>query len=129
MSNQIEIDDDGKGKYQSFTATAKDYLWGANSNYSVDLSAYGETEEEARANMDISIERLSVYLNTIHSKPVAPVSVVTLEQVEIVSESIYWQWASREGFVPWVKGGNSLKQDEARSIAWSTLDKVKELDQ
>lgn len=63
----------------------------------------------------------------LYTSPPAPVAVVTREQVEIVAESIYWQWAGREGFVPWVKGGNSLKQDEARSIAWSTLDKVKEL--
>ena len=58
-----------------------------------------------------------------------PVEEFTRDQVEIVAESIYWQWAGRKGFVPWVKGGNSLKQDEARSIAWSTLDKVKELNQ
>ncbi len=55
--------------------------------------------------------------------------VFTREHVEIVAESIYWQWAGREGFVPWVKGGNSLEQDKARSIAWSTLNKVKELNQ
>ena len=68
-------------------------------------------------------------IRALYTSPPAPVSVVTREQVEIVAESIYWQWAGREGFVPWVKGGNSLKQDEARSIAWSTLDKVKELNQ
>lgn len=62
----------------------------------------------------------------VFTEPQSPASVVTREQVEIVAESIYWQWACREGFVPWVTGGNSLKQDEARSIAWSTLDKVKE---
>ena len=63
----------------------------------------------------------------LYTSQPAPVSVVTREQVEVVAESIYWQWSGREGFVPWVKGCNSLKQDEARSIAWTTLNKVKEL--
>ena len=96
--------------------------------------------EAAQRNYDYQVtpekeaERIALgssFLESLQNiaSPPAPVAVVTREQVEIVAESIYWQWAGREGFVPWVKGGNSMKQDEARSIAWSTLDKVKELNQ
>lgn len=36
---------------------------------------------------------------------------------EAVAKAIYEQWADRPGYVAWVDGGNSLKQNEARVIA------------
>ncbi len=37
--------------------------------------------------------------------------------VEDAAKAIYSQWTSRDGYVPWVDGGNSLMQDVARGIA------------
>jgi hypothetical protein len=35
---------------------------------------------------------------------------------ESSAKAIYEQWANLCGYVPWVEGGNSLKQDEARRM-------------
>ncbi|WP_147479753.1 hypothetical protein [Pseudomonas syringae group genomosp. 3] len=40
------------------------------------------------------------------------------------ARKIYDSWAGHDGFVPWVKGDNSLKQDEARRLACAA--KIKE---
>lgn len=37
--------------------------------------------------------------------------------LEIKAQEIYQTWADQEGYVPWVPGGNSDKQDEARGLA------------
>jgi hypothetical protein len=37
--------------------------------------------------------------------------------MEQLAKLIYMQWIHSNGFVPWVDGGNSFKQDEARKIA------------
>lgn len=58
-----------------------------------------------------------------------PVEVVRLaaepshsgSAVEAVAQAIYDQWRVHLGFRPWVPGGNSLKQDEARDIARAAL--------
>jgi hypothetical protein len=39
------------------------------------------------------------------------------ELLEQLAKLIYMQWIHTNGFVPWVDGGNSFKQDEARKIA------------
>jgi hypothetical protein len=39
------------------------------------------------------------------------------ELIEQLAKLIYMQWIHSNGFVPWVDGGNSFKQDEARKIA------------
>ena len=44
-------------------------------------------------------------------------------RAEIEAREIYDGWKSQEGFVPWVKGGNSLKQDEARCLARAAMSK------
>ncbi len=41
---------------------------------------------------------------------------------EIVARAIYEQWRDRRGFVPWVLGGNSDVQHEARRIARQHID-------
>lgn len=41
--------------------------------------------------------------------------------VEAVAEEIYSGWHDQPGFKPWVRGGNSLKQDEARRLAREKL--------
>jgi len=56
-------------------------------------------------------------------------ALVMPEQIELVAQTIYQQWSDRDGFLSWVPKGNSIMQDEARSIARACLDKVKELNQ
>ena len=46
--------------------------------------------------------------------PAAPVPDAL---AEAVAKAIYWEWRRDAGYVPWVDGGNSLKQDDARKIA------------
>jgi len=41
--------------------------------------------------------------------------------VEAVAKAIYEQWVAAPGYVAWVDGGNSLKQDDARRIARAAL--------
>lgn len=41
--------------------------------------------------------------------------------VEAVAEAIYNQWEGVEGFVPWFVGGNSDRQNFARSFARESL--------
>lgn len=40
---------------------------------------------------------------------------------EALAKYIYEQWASHDGYVPWVDGGNSLMQDKARAEAIRAL--------
>ena len=42
---------------------------------------------------------------------------VPAELVEAVAKAIYYEWRRDTGYVPWVDGGNSNKQDDARKIA------------
>lgn len=42
-------------------------------------------------------------------------------QFEAVAKTIYEQWSHLPGYVPWVIGGNSDKQDEARALARKAL--------
>lgn len=42
--------------------------------------------------------------------------------MELAAKAIYDQWADQLGWVEWVPGGNSLNQDEARSIARAALE-------
>lgn len=37
--------------------------------------------------------------------------------IERYAQRIYETWSAKSGYVPWVKGGNSLMQDKARRIA------------
>lgn len=41
--------------------------------------------------------------------------------VEAAARDIHEAWKGVEGWVPWVDGGNSIKQDEARRLARSNL--------
>ncbi|WP_443692049.1 hypothetical protein ACRZ5O_22740 [Pseudomonas protegens] len=50
-------------------------------------------------------------------------------KVEAVAKEIYESWASQPGFTPWVDGGNSLKQDEARKAAQVQLSAPVERDE
>lgn len=42
--------------------------------------------------------------------------------VEALARDIYDEWKAEPGFVPWVEGGNSHRQDEARMLARAALD-------
>lgn len=42
--------------------------------------------------------------------------------LEDLAKQVYQSWESQPGFVPWVDGGNSLKQGEARQIASRTFE-------
>lgn len=44
------------------------------------------------------------------------------ELLESLAKQVYQSWESQPGFVPWVDGGNSTKQDEARQIASRTFE-------
>ncbi len=47
----LEVENDGKEKYQSWTATASvEQLLGSMGSYSVEVVGWGATEAEARAN-------------------------------------------------------------------------------
>lgn len=50
-------------------------------------------------------------------------------QLETLAKEIYESWASQPGFTPWVYGGNSLKQDEARKAARVQLSEPVERDE
>lgn len=41
--------------------------------------------------------------------------------IEDEAKRIYEQWADHRGYVPWVEGGNSLKQEDARRLAHAAL--------
>lgn len=69
MSNKIKVENDGKGKHQSFTATVEDFQSEADGHYQVDLTAYGSTDEEARSNLIGIIERLSEELRALLAAP------------------------------------------------------------
>jgi hypothetical protein len=69
--------------------------------------------------------------------PDQPVTSVSLEQtpagvalpradqlVEAVAKAIYSQWIAVLGYMPWVEGGNSFKQDDARRLAREAIDGV-----
>lgn len=43
--------------------------------------------------------------------------------LEMLSQQIYERWSGEAGYVPWVRRGNSLRQDEARRIARSLMSK------
>jgi hypothetical protein len=49
------------------------------------------------------------------------------DSAELEAQKIYDSWAGQDGFVPWVKGGNSLKQDEARRLARAAIGKGEQL--
>ena len=53
----------------------------------------------------------------IAASPAAPAAPVPDALAEAVAKAIYWEWRRDAGYVPWVDGGNSLKQDDARKIA------------
>jgi hypothetical protein len=44
--------------------------------------------------------------------------------VEAVAKAIYSQWIAVLGYMPWVEGGNSFKQDDARRLAREAIDGV-----
>jgi hypothetical protein len=46
---------------------------------------------------------------------------VPAELVEAVAKAIYYEWRRDTGYVPWVDGGNSDKQDDARKIARAVI--------
>lgn len=42
--------------------------------------------------------------------------------IESLAKQVYQSWESQPGFVPWVDGGNSHKQNEARAMASRTFE-------
>ncbi|MGY2441387.1 hypothetical protein [Pseudomonas sp. SDO52101_S400] len=45
------------------------------------------------------------------------------EVLELEAQRIYESWALHPEYVPWVKNGNSLKQDEARRLTRAAMSK------
>lgn len=56
------------------------------------------------------------------SAPLQSADDASRSVVEHLARVIYEQWAHQDGYVPWVDGGNSLKQSEARRIARDALE-------
>lgn len=52
----------------------------------------------------------------------APADQHQAAQLESLAKTVYDSWQTQPGWVPWVDGGNSLKQDEARRIARRTFE-------
>lgn len=73
-----------------------DFQWGA----SVEAQAGDEARAEARA---LKAENESL--------------------LEAFAKHIYAGWSDVPSYVPWVSGGNSLKQDEARRLARAVMSK------
>jgi hypothetical protein len=46
------------------------------------------------------------------------------EYIENAARVIYEQWSDHPDYVPWVDGGNSLRQDKARQLAREALDRI-----
>lgn len=55
-------------------------------------------------------------------KEPAPVEFDKGAALESLAKQIYESWQAQPGYNPWVNGGNSLKQDEARRIASRTFE-------
>jgi hypothetical protein len=66
------------------------------------------------AAFNLARELHSAIATTQAPAPAAP--VLSDEMREKLARLIYEQWADRPGYVPWVEGGNSFKQDDARAI-------------
>lgn len=73
-------------------------------------------------------ETMKAQLDLIHSRPETKIDkhgkpmAVTQETpfanetaIELMAQVLYESWAEERGYVPWVKGGNSTMQDQARS--------------
>lgn len=60
----------------------------------------------------------ALVIGELDAWPYAPEESTDAE-VEQDARKIYESWSDQPGFVPWVDGGNSTKQDEARRIARS----------
>ncbi|AZD84990.1 hypothetical protein C4K14_2156 [Pseudomonas chlororaphis subsp. aureofaciens] len=43
--------------------------------------------------------------------------------LEVAARATYETWSQLPGYVPWVPGGNSLKQDEARAMVRAAISK------
>lgn len=65
-------------------------------------------------------QRMEIYEAACILRAAASVDVAGL--MELAAKAIYDQWADQLGWVEWVPGGNSLNQDEARSIARAALE-------
>lgn len=77
----------------------------------------------------VGLEGIS-HLHPAHADQSAPVAAGVLmggrrpipAGIESLAQQVYQSWESQPGFVPWVDGGNSTKQDEARQIASRTFE-------
>lgn len=65
---------------------------------------------------DINTEAADLLEELAHAA-LATAAVVTDADIETTAQLIYTQWDAVEGYVPWVKGGNSHQQDYARKLA------------
>lgn len=67
-------------------------------------------------------------LGPLYAEQPSPVAVLMTGRrpipagIESLAQQVYQSWESLPGFVPWVEGGNSTKQDEARQIASRTFE-------
>lgn len=97
---------------------------------------YEGTEEAVRSaiqkSMPLGIKECTGYTMTIaeHFNNLPPLAQISDEDVQTAlladaveahAKEIYATWLLKPGYVPWVNGGNSTMQDEARRLAYTEL--------
>lgn len=90
-----------------------------------------EAYERVNAELKAEVEKLRTALTYIRDTSDdwhvcekaadALADAATASEAECAARKIYESWAGQDGFVPWVAGGNSLKQDEARRLARAAM--------
>jgi hypothetical protein len=92
-------------------APAEDFCY-CDDDISLQMVSGGAAPEGLYGRVTLKIG--DAYVNYVKAQPAAPVPDAL---AEAVAKAIYWEWRRDAGYVPWVDGGNSLKQDDARKIA------------
>ncbi|MFJ3121088.1 Arc family DNA-binding protein [Pseudomonas protegens] len=86
------------------------------------LAKWDELLHEGMSLMPLGTQKRADWItSTSAALDPAPVVETASPQVEAIAKEIYESWAGQPDFTPWVDGGNSLKQDEARSAARAQL--------
>jgi len=99
---------------------------------------YEGTEEAVRSaiqkSMPLGIKECTGYTMTIaeHFNNLPPLAQISDEDVQTAlladavearAKEIYATWSEHDDYRPWVDGGNSIMQDQARSLAYTELAK------
>lgn len=83
--------------------------------YAQDFKSHADEAEEMRA--------LSAFYDEVDPADVLDLIAENEALLEVAARATYEAWSQQPGYVPWVAGGNSLKQDEARAIVRAAMSK------